>query len=73
MVSVTRSVMLSSTCSDDYIYPLFSYVLTILYVLYLRTALFWVITQQVCIIYYQRFGTNCWSHHQGRILWRWDR
>lgn len=39
MVTVTHSVMLSSTCIDDYIYPLFAYVVTVVCVLYLRTAL----------------------------------
>jgi len=68
MVTVTPSVMLSSTCIDDYIYPLFAYVVTVVYVLYLRTALFWVIMQQVWVIYYRCFRTNCWFHRQGRIL-----
>jgi len=31
----------------------------------MRTALFWVITQQVVVIYYGRFGTTYQSHLQG--------
>ena len=31
----------------------------------MRTALFWVITQQVVVIYYRRFGTNFQSHLPG--------
>lgn len=73
MVTVTRSVMLSSTCIDDCICPLFAYVVTVVCVLYLRTTFFSVITQQVWVIYYRRFRTNCQSYRQGRILWRWDR
>jgi len=37
--------------------------------LILRFALFWVITQSVVVIYYQRFGTTYWCHLQvSRIL-----
>ena len=31
----------------------------------MRTALFWVITQRVVVIYYRRFGTSYRSHLQG--------
>ena len=31
---------------------------------YMRTALFWVITQQVVVMTYRRFGTTCGSHPQ---------
>jgi hypothetical protein len=31
----------------------------------LRTALFWVITQRVVVIYYRRFGTTCRFHSEG--------
>jgi hypothetical protein len=48
--------MLSSTCIDDCIYLLFVYVVTVVYVLYLRTALFWVVTKQVWVIYYYVSG-----------------
>jgi hypothetical protein len=33
----------------------------------LRTALFWVIPQRVVLNPYRRFGTNYWSHLQGRL------
>jgi hypothetical protein len=33
-----------------------------------RTALFWVITQRVVLIYYRRFGTNYRPHFQGSII-----
>jgi hypothetical protein len=32
---------------------------------YMKTALFWVITQRVVVISYRRFGTTYWSHLQG--------
>jgi len=34
---------------------------------FIRTALFWVITQRVVIILYRRFGTTYQSHLQGFI------
>jgi len=40
----------------------------------LRTALFWVITQRVVVIYCWRFGTTYRSHPQGtrtKISWFW--
>ena len=36
-----------------------------------RTAIFWVVTQRVVIISYQRFGTTCWLHLQ-RSFWLLD-
>jgi len=39
--------------------------LHIKYPLFLRTALFWVITQRVVVIYYRRFGTTYRSHLLG--------
>ena len=32
----------------------------------MRTALFWVIMQQVVVIYYQCFETTYWSHHKSQ-------
>jgi len=34
---------------------------------FVRTPLFWAITQQVVIIYYRPFGTNYRSHLQGYL------
>ena len=43
---------------------------------WMRTALFWVIMQQVVIILYWHFGTTYQSHLQGprkqKDPWRWD-
>jgi len=40
--------------------------------LWVRTALFWAVTQRVSAIPCRRFGTNYRSHLQGTIPWRWD-
>jgi len=31
---------------------------------FMRSVLFWVITQRLVVIYYRRFGTTYWSHRQ---------
>ena len=36
---------------------------------FMRTAFFWVITQQVMIISYRCFGATNWSHLQGSTSW----
>jgi hypothetical protein len=37
----------------------------------MRTALFWVITQRIVVIYYRRFGTTYRTHPQGSRIHSW--
>ena len=70
-------VMLGRGCTDNWQTRIIQNIHTLLrhqHKIWLRTALFWAVTQRGVVIPYRRFGTTYRSRQQDWILhpWRWN-